>query len=172
MSILPNESLVRMNESESLNLTCVVDSYPNEYPSWRKSSQTELSQYRMIRSSNQHSITSTSYVLSSIKRSDNGTYYCFLRDNAEISMKIDLIVQSKHFLTLNLLNFQKFYSFFSSHKGRPSLPKILNSSYLGKSMELFLKWTLDDEGDLKIRELSIEIFEFNLNKTMTIGIFN
>lgn len=58
------------------------------------------------------------------------------------------------------------------NKGKPELPTILNSSYSAKTKTLFLKWNVVDDTNLPLTELVIELFEYKLNKTTTIGIFN
>lgn len=88
MSIVPNQNILRVNETESVNLTCLVDSYPIEFPTWRDS------QMRKLVADSKSTRTYSSYILSRAKRTDNGTLYCSLVDKPDVFLQVDLIVQS------------------------------------------------------------------------------
>lgn len=124
---------VRYNLSDSLNLTCKIDSYPLKYPKWIEKSDIQSQSESRI-STNSRTITTNSFIISSLKRSDNGTYICCVRNESDNCKSIEVIVQS-----------------------RPSKPMILNSTYNSRLSLIDIKWDLEDEGDSEMNLLGFEI---------------
>jgi hypothetical protein len=96
ISILPNQSIIRLNHSDSLNITCSVDSFPIQYGFWKHLNEEHLNAFPY----QEKSITYESYLVSSLKRSDNGSYACCLLNEPTVCDSVDVIVQSILLLTI------------------------------------------------------------------------
>lgn len=94
MKITPSTGAVKFNLSEYLNLTCIVDSYPLEYPKWKRNDIGSIQKYSEVKS-NEKSFAYISFIISSLQRSDNGTYSCCVQQEPEFCQSVDVIVQSK-----------------------------------------------------------------------------
>jgi len=95
INIIPNQNVIRLNHSDSLNITCSVDSFPIQYGFWKHLDEQYLNTFPY----QERSITYESYLVSNLKRSDNGSYACCLQNDPNVCESVDVIVQSSRNFT-------------------------------------------------------------------------
>lgn len=103
--------MLRFNESNNLNMTCIVDSFPVRDSYWNVSNI--LSNNIILRDDMSNSLAIESLFISRLKRSDNGTYYCCANDTTTPCLSVDVIVQSNLNLKYDKIYFSRYILFLN-----------------------------------------------------------
>ena len=99
ITIMPNQSTQRYNESQSLNLNCMVDSSPIEYGNWSVQPKTNSRMYYLKthpggRRHKRTIVTTLPFTITKLRSSDSGEYRCCLNSNLNKCKSVEIFVQS------------------------------------------------------------------------------
>ena len=134
---------IRYNVTDTLNLTCKVDSRPAVKAVWQRE-ESNMANVRRERAS--PTITYSYLVVPQLKRENTGVYACCIEGDASKCKRVQVIVQD-----------------------RPSKPHSLEATFFARNRELNVSWEIEDHGGAELTALFIELTDQKANKTTNLS---
>ena len=105
---IQSDKYLRFNESNHAEIPCIAHGYPLPEIEWKSNTNQVLNTFK--------NETSNILIFNAIRRIDTGEYSCQIKNNANLSERIEIVVQCnyKNSLKLLSLDFSPFYFSYSN----------------------------------------------------------